>query len=63
MCRECIRHPGWKDDKVKLRRVKNHYIFSVESTGVLPPAEIVDEGLKVWLEKIQMLKASFPQQQ
>jgi DNA-directed RNA polymerases I and III subunit RPAC1 len=25
MCRECIRHPGWSD-RVKLKRVKNHFI-------------------------------------
>ena len=35
MCRECVRRPGW-DEKVQLSRVKDHFIFSIESTGSLP---------------------------
>jgi DNA-directed RNA polymerase alpha subunit len=40
MCRECIRREGW-DRRVALKRVANHFIFTVESTGILPPEEIV----------------------
>jgi DNA-directed RNA polymerase alpha subunit len=40
MCRECIRKDGW-DRRVALKRVANHFIFTVESTGILPPEEIV----------------------
>jgi DNA-directed RNA polymerase alpha subunit len=40
MCRECIRKEGW-DRRVALKRVANHFIFTVESTGILPPEEIV----------------------
>jgi len=29
MCRECIREPQW-DERVKLSRVKDHFIFSIE---------------------------------
>ena len=36
MCRECLREPTWADH-VKCSRVKDHFIFSVESTGILPP--------------------------
>lgn len=42
MCRECIRHEGW-DEKVKLARKNDHFLFSVESTGVLAPETIVRE--------------------
>jgi hypothetical protein len=40
MCRECIRKEGW-DRRVALKRVANHFIFTVESTGILAPEEIV----------------------
>ena len=46
MCRECVRHAGW-EEKVRLSRVKDHFIFSVESTGVLPPDELFKEAVKL----------------
>lgn len=36
MCRECIREPGWSD-KISLHRKADHFIFGVESVGMLPP--------------------------
>lgn len=36
MCRECIREPGWSD-KVSLTRIADHFIFGIESVGMLPP--------------------------
>lgn len=39
MCRECIREPGWSD-KVSLSRVADHFIFGIESVGMLPPKVI-----------------------
>eukprot|EP00981_Chlorochromonas_danica_P012690 scaffold5259_cov168-Ochromonas_danica.AAC.6 len=50
MCRECIRHEGW-DEKVKLARKNDHFLFSVESTGVLAPETIVREGIRVLKDK------------
>ena len=50
MCRECIRHPGW-DERVLLTRVKDHFIFSVESTGALPPETLFQESIKVLMQK------------
>ena len=44
MCRECIRTNGWENnDRVSLLRVANHYIFTVESTGCLPPELLVKQ--------------------
>lgn len=45
MCRECIRLEGWAD-RVHLRRVADHFIFSVESIGAMPPAEIVKQAIE-----------------
>eukprot|EP01087_Luapelamoeba_hula_P005061 TRINITY_DN1514_c0_g1_i1.p1 TRINITY_DN1514_c0_g1~~TRINITY_DN1514_c0_g1_i1.p1 ORF type:complete len:374 (-),score=71.57 TRINITY_DN1514_c0_g1_i1:3-1124(-) len=50
MCRECIREPEW-NDRVKLMRVKDHFIFSVESTGALPPHVLVEEAGKIFIDK------------
>ena len=50
MCRECVRHPGW-EEKVGLSRVKDHFIFSVESTGALPPEVLFQEAVKVLMRK------------
>lgn len=36
MCRECIREPGWSE-KVSLSRIADHFIFGIESVGMLPP--------------------------
>lgn len=36
MCRECIREPGWSE-KVSLSRIADHFIFNIESVGMLPP--------------------------
>ena len=54
MCRECIRQPGW-DEKVKLLRERDHFIFSIESTGVLPPEELFRQACKVLMQKTSNL--------
>ena len=50
MCRECVRYPGW-EKRVELARVKDHFIFSVESTGSLPPELLFKEAVKVLMQK------------
>lgn len=56
MCRECIREPEWAD-KVKLRRVRDHFIFSVETTGAYKPEEIFQEALNIFSSKCSLLKS------
>eukprot|EP00604_Paraphysomonas_vestita_P001650 CAMPEP_0174822714 /NCGR_PEP_ID=MMETSP1107-20130205/17889_1 /TAXON_ID=36770 /ORGANISM="Paraphysomonas vestita, Strain GFlagA" /LENGTH=268 /DNA_ID=CAMNT_0016042471 /DNA_START=167 /DNA_END=973 /DNA_ORIENTATION=- len=51
MCRECIRKDGW-DRRVSLKRVARHFIFTVESTGILPPEEIVRRAIQVLKKKV-----------
>ncbi|KAM9809928.1 DNA-directed RNA polymerases I and III subunit RPAC1 isoform X1 [Syngnathus typhle] len=50
--REVLRHDDLKN-VVKLGRVRDHFIFSVESTGILPPNILVTEGIKVLMAKCQ----------
>nr|XP_033792972.1 DNA-directed RNA polymerases I and III subunit RPAC1 [Geotrypetes seraphini] len=50
--REIFRHEEFKN-LVRLARVRDHYIFSVESTGVLPPDVLMSEAIKVLMGKCQ----------
>eukprot|EP01083_Nonionella_stella_P196974 724458_1 len=50
MCRECIREPGW-EDRVKLLRKRDHFIFKVESVGMFKAKELFGEAVKVLKKK------------
>eukprot|EP01090_Pellita_catalonica_P022813 TRINITY_DN8_c0_g1_i1.p1 TRINITY_DN8_c0_g1~~TRINITY_DN8_c0_g1_i1.p1 ORF type:complete len:339 (+),score=37.32 TRINITY_DN8_c0_g1_i1:1017-2033(+) len=54
MCRECIRESRF-ERRINLLRVKNHFIFSVESTGILPPDEIVNQAIQILRTKCSNL--------
>lgn len=53
--RECLRHPEF-EGKVKLGRVRDHFIFSVESTGQFDSDLLFLESVKVLKLKCQRLK-------
>ncbi|KAF9666551.1 hypothetical protein SADUNF_Sadunf16G0240700 [Salix dunnii] len=46
LCRECIRGDEW-EKRVSLHRVKDHFIFTIESTGALPPEALFTEAVKI----------------
>ncbi|ORY45438.1 DNA-directed RNA polymerase [Leucosporidium creatinivorum] len=50
--REVLRHPEF-EGKVELGRVRDHFIFSIESAGQYPPEELVPEAIGVLLAKIR----------
>jgi len=50
MCRECVR-PKENQKLIKLLRKRDHFIFSVESTGALKPAVLVEEAIKIFIAK------------
>ncbi|GFO32307.1 DNA-directed RNA polymerases i and iii subunit rpac1 [Plakobranchus ocellatus] len=50
--RNVFRHDELKDH-VSLLRVRDHFIFSVESTGILPPDVLVSEAIKTLMGKCQ----------
>ncbi|KAK9091827.1 hypothetical protein Syun_026738 [Stephania yunnanensis] len=52
LCRECIRGDDW-ENRVALRRVKNHFIFTIESSGALPPEVLFTEAVKVLESKCE----------
>ncbi|KAG9440292.1 hypothetical protein H6P81_020457 [Aristolochia fimbriata] len=46
LCRECVHGGDW-DKFVELRRVRDHFIFNIESTGALPPEVLFIEAVKI----------------
>ncbi|KAA0065741.1 DNA-directed RNA polymerases I and III subunit RPAC1 [Cucumis melo var. makuwa] len=56
LCRECIRGDAW-EKRVALRRVKDHFIFKIESTGALPPNVLFTEAVKILEDKCERLIA------
>jgi hypothetical protein len=46
LCRECLREPELAR-KVRVARHKRHFIFTVESTGILPPAELFRQSVQI----------------
>ncbi|KAJ2768956.1 DNA-directed RNA polymerase core subunit rpc40 [Coemansia nantahalensis] len=55
--REVLRHKQF-EGKVRLTRVRDHFIFSVESTGIIAPEELVSKALDVLMEKCDIAKAA-----
>jgi DNA-directed RNA polymerase I and III subunit RPAC1 len=53
--RECLRHPEFKD-KVKLGRVRDHFIFRIESTGQFESDYLFLESVKLLRVKAQRIK-------
>jgi DNA-directed RNA polymerase I and III subunit RPAC1 len=53
--RECLRHPEFKD-KVKLGRVRDHFVFRVESTGQYDSDQLFLESVKLLKIKAQRIK-------
>ncbi|KAI5854513.1 DNA-directed RNA polymerase [Durotheca rogersii] len=53
--REVLRHPEF-EGKVKLGRKKDHFIFSIESTGQWDSDELFMEAVKALKKKCQVLK-------
>ncbi|KAJ3300291.1 DNA-directed RNA polymerases I and III subunit RPAC1 [Borealophlyctis nickersoniae] len=53
--REVLRHREF-EDKVRLTRIRDHFIFSIESTGILPPQVLFVEAVQVLIDKCRKVK-------
>ncbi|TVU11115.1 hypothetical protein EJB05_44680 [Eragrostis curvula] len=51
LCRECVMGPT--GEKIELRRVRDHFIFTIESTGAMPPEVLFTEAVKILEEKCE----------
>jgi len=57
MSREVLRHPDLAEF-VKLARVRDHFIFNVESEGAYDPQRLPLEAIRVMREKVSALKVA-----
>ena len=55
--RECLRHEEFAD-KVRLGRVRDHFIFSIKSTGQFDGDELFIESVKLLALKCRVMKRS-----
>ncbi|KAJ3122575.1 DNA-directed RNA polymerase core subunit rpc40, partial [Nowakowskiella sp. JEL0407] len=55
MSREVLRHKEF-EKKVRLTRIRDHFIFNIESTGVLPANVLFEEACKKMIEKCRLVK-------
>ncbi|KAJ3228539.1 DNA-directed RNA polymerase core subunit rpc40 [Chytriomyces hyalinus] len=53
--REVLRHKEF-DGKVRLTRIRDHFIFNIESTGILPPDVLFLQSIQVLINKCQTVK-------
>ncbi|KAG7558306.1 hypothetical protein FFLO_02776 [Filobasidium floriforme] len=53
--REVLRYPEFRD-RVKLGRVRDHFIYSIESTGAYKPQELLPEAIKIMLDKLDSVE-------
>jgi DNA-directed RNA polymerase I and III subunit RPAC1 len=58
--RECLRHDEFKN-KVMLGRVRDHFIFAVESTGQFNSEELFVDSVKLLKAKCARMKRSLAQ--
>ncbi|KAL1690078.1 DNA-directed RNA polymerase [Schizophyllum commune] len=54
--REVLRHPEFQDS-VELSRVRDHFLFSVESESAYAPEWLLAESIKILREKVKEVKA------
>jgi len=57
LCIECVRFAQacGLERAVKVSEREDKYIFTVESTGVMPPEEIVSRSFKILRHKLEIL--------
>ncbi|KAH7123963.1 DNA-directed RNA polymerase-like proteines I and III subunit RPAC1 [Dendryphion nanum] len=60
--RECLRHAEFKD-KVKLGRVRDHFIFNIESTGQWDSDDLFVESVKMLKVKCQRIRRGLDEMQ
>ncbi|KAI9011884.1 DNA-directed RNA polymerase [Phycomyces nitens] len=53
--REVLRHKEF-EDKVRLTRVRDHFIFNIETTGIIPAQDLFGMAINVLIEKIKTIQ-------
>lgn len=58
LCRECIRDLKWRKD-ISINRVKDHFIFSIESVGAVPPEVLFRQAIEILISKADDILQAF----
>ncbi|KAI7864120.1 DNA-directed RNA polymerase [Spinellus fusiger] len=58
--REVLRHKEFQD-KVRLTRVREHFIFTIETTGIIPAQDLFGMAVNVLIEKIKTIQPALVQ--
>ena len=58
LCNECVKYTNEKklEKAIRIDENERKFLFTVESTGALPPASIVLKALRELKQKLGMLK-------
>jgi len=54
--RRLVEEERWRDT-IELRKRKDHFIFTIESTGALRPEALFKQALRILVEKAGQLEA------
>lgn len=57
MSREVLRDPRFAN-RIKIFRINDHFIFSVESVGILPARTLVQQACRILKEKCQNVQTA-----
>ena len=55
--RNLLSDPEWAD-RIEINLVKDHFVFTIESTGALKPHELFEEALAILKGKVRQLAAA-----
>lgn len=58
--REVLRHAEFQE-KVKLGRIRDHFLFDIESTGAIKPENLLPCAIGVMLDKIRIMRRGVEQ--
>lgn len=57
MSREALRHPEFSDNVI-LSRKRDHFIFNIESVGIITPQDLLLQAIAIMIEKCQTAQAA-----
>ena len=58
VCRACVNHDKF-GSKIEVGKENNHYHFTIESVGVLPPEKVFADSLRILAQKSQFFQTFF----
>jgi DNA-directed RNA polymerase subunit D len=57
LCQDCVDACPQNPPAIEISHEENNFIFSIESTGALPPERVVSEAVKILDEQLKELES------